>query len=82
MSAEDFYKQECPYNWDSDKQQTDEGFYGKEDMERFAEAYHQSKLKNNVALADVSGCVHPYNDVIQDDLGRVMCGKCDLMLSQ
>jgi hypothetical protein len=45
MNTEDFYKETSPYLWNSDSSQKDEGFYGKDDMKRFAEEYHQSKLK-------------------------------------
>ncbi|MGV6830267.1 MAG: hypothetical protein ACWA5P_01735 [bacterium] len=45
MTPEDFYKETKPYLWNSDSPQKDEGFYGKDDMKRFAEAYHQAKLK-------------------------------------
>ena len=46
MSTEDFYKEACPYLWNSDSPQKDEGFYGKEDMKRFAEMYHQAQLRS------------------------------------
>ena len=44
MNTEDFYKKTKPYLWNSDWNQEDEGFYGKDDMKQFAEEYHQHKL--------------------------------------
>lgn len=41
----------------------------------------KSKLKNNGGLGNVSDCLHPYDDVEQNDLGQMVC-KCGKILSQ
>ena len=65
MNTEDFYKETEPYLWDSDLPQKDEGFYGKDDMKRFAEEYHQAKLK----LLGIGGVVGR-----SEQLGCKFCG--------
>lgn len=39
LGAEEFYKEEKPYEWNSDTPQNDEGLYGKDDMILFAEEF-------------------------------------------
>ena len=80
MNVEDFYKETKPYLWESDSPQKDEGFYGKDDIKRFAEEYHQAKLKL-LGIADVVGqseqCTHE-NEVHKQGDGFIytVCGDC------
>ncbi len=75
MNTEDFYKEKSPYLWNSDSPQKDEGFYGKDDMKRFAEAYHQAKLKllgiGGVSNSEVAlkAFVEEYVEAWEDGIG-------------
>jgi len=45
-------------------------------MEEYANHYHQTQVKNNVALGSVSKCQHPYKKVISGDDG-MWCTECN-----
>ena len=85
MNTEDFYKETKPYLWNSDLPQKDEGFYGKDDMERFAEEYHQAKLKllgiGDVVISEAELCDNPNceDGIVDYDYYKnpIYCQVCD-----
>ena len=64
MTAKEFYEKESPYLWNSDDTQKDEGFYGKDDMIKFANQYalhiaeRAVKDENEFWLGDSSGLIN------------------------